>query len=133
MKKILIIDDDVTLRDVLRIYLILEGYSVFTAPNGEEGLGLFNQVNPHLVICDYNMPDMDGIEVLRRILIKTPDAQVILLTGSLDVNRTEAKCLGAVDLLAKPVSRKILCGTISNVLNNCQSHMHVVAAGTLES
>lgn len=128
MKKIMIIEDDATLRDMFRIYLILEGYSVFTAQNGEEGLCLLNQVLPHLVLCDYNMPGMNGLEVLQHINTRGPGTPVILITGSGHLIRAEVKRLGAVDLLTKPISRKLMCRAINKVLNNFESQVPTVAS-----
>lgn len=133
MKKILIIEDNIALRDVLRINLILEGYSIFTAQSGEEGLLLFDRVYPHLVVSDFNLPGMNGFELLQRIMVRRPDAPVILLTGSVDVTKTEAKRLGAADMLIKPISRKTMCSAIDKVLKKRFSHLQPEASTTLES
>ena len=66
-KKILVVDDDTNICELLRLYLTKEGYQVTTANDGEEGLEKFNQLKPDMVLLDVMMPRMDGLEVCRRI------------------------------------------------------------------
>ena len=67
-EKILVVDDDTNICELLRLYLTKEGYQVTTANDGEEGLEKFNQLKPDMVLLDVMMPRMDGLEVCRRIL-----------------------------------------------------------------
>ncbi len=78
MKKILLVDDDEGIRFVYTQELQDEGYTVIKAKNGEEGLCLFEQERPDLVILDIQMPGMNGIEVLRRMKKMSPEIPVIL-------------------------------------------------------
>ena len=66
-EKILVVDDDTNICELLRLYLTKEGYQVTVANDGEEGLEKFNQVKPDMVLLDVMMPRMDGLEVCRRI------------------------------------------------------------------
>ena len=66
-EKILVVDDDTNICELLRLYLTKEGYQVTTANDGEEGLEKFNQLKPDMVLLDVMMPRMDGLEVCRRI------------------------------------------------------------------
>ena len=65
-EKILVVDDDTNICELLRLYLTKEGYQVTVANDGEEGLEKFNQVKPDMVLLDVMMPKMDGLEVCRR-------------------------------------------------------------------
>ncbi|HJV35723.1 response regulator, partial [Geomonas sp.] len=84
--RILIIDDDSSLRRVLEYNLQQEGYSVFTAANGEDGLRLFAEKEPAVVITDLKMPGISGFQVLSAVKEKAPATVVIVLTafGAID-------------------------------------------------
>jgi len=77
-KKILVVDDEESIHLLYREELEEEGYEVISAMTGEEGLKLFQEEKPDLVILDINMPGMDGIEVLRQMKQMQPDVPVIL-------------------------------------------------------
>ena len=109
MSKVLFIDDEEGIRKIFSILLRKEGYQVFTAESGEEGLKIFEQEIPPIVITDIKMPGMDGIEVLRRIKGINPGAEVIIITGHGDMDSAiEALKLDASDFLIKPVSDEAL-------------------------
>jgi signal transduction histidine kinase len=109
MKKLLIIDDERPILEMLEISLISEGYEVFTAESGKTGLEIFGQENPKLVLTDIKMPGMDGIEVLKRIKEKDSEAEVIVITGHGDMDSAVAalRC-GASDFLTKPIRDEVL-------------------------
>ena len=79
-EKILVVDDDTNICELLRLYLTKEGYQVTTANDGEEGLEKFNQLKPDMVLLDVMMPKMDGLEVCRRIR-KLGNTPVMMLTA----------------------------------------------------
>ena len=119
MEKILIIDDDKLNLKILRDTLNRVGYNVVEAQNGEIGLQLFRSEHPDLVITDFQMPGIDGLEVLaevRKINIGIP---IILLTGFGDVVLTiKSIQQGAFDFLEKPIDLQQLKTTIQLALNS---------------
>jgi DNA-binding response OmpR family regulator len=104
MKKILIIDDEKSVRDVLKIALTDEGYALVEAPNGEEGLNLFESSEPDIVITDVMMPGIDGIEVTKKIKTFKDDVDVVIMSGfgteELVINALRA---GASNYIKKPI------------------------------
>lgn len=106
MVKILIIDDDPVIQLILQKTLQGQGYTVFTANSGETGLDLVAQVQPALIICDWLMPGIDGLEVCRHIKANPGPSTpfFILLTSRSDVkDRVRGLDTGADDFLAKPI------------------------------
>jgi len=104
MKKILIIDDEKPVRDVLNIALSEEGYESFQAPSGEQGIKLFKSSEPDIVITDVMMPGIDGIEVTKRMRAHRDDIDVVVMSGfgteELVVNALRA---GASNYIKKPI------------------------------
>ena len=103
-KKILIIEDEELLYNILRKKLSEEGYNVSVAPNGEKGLELMKEVNPDLVLLDIIMPKMGGFEVMERMnddpqLKKIP--VIIISNSGQPVELSKAKKLGVKDWLIK--------------------------------
>lgn len=82
MNKILIIDDDVLIADGMAEFLQYEGYSVQTSTDPISSFWIYLKFRPDLVLCDINMPVMDGIEVLRRIREFNPVQKFIMVTGA---------------------------------------------------
>ena len=115
--KILVIDDDASLRRVLEYNLQQAGYDVIAASSGNEGLSLFGEEKPALVITDMKMPGMTGLEVLAAIKEGSPETLVIIITafGTVDV-AVEAMKLGAYDYITKPFNRDELRLTVSKAL-----------------
>lgn len=115
--KILVIDDDTSLRRVLEYNLQEEGYEVQTASSGEEGLYWFGQSRPDLVITDMKMPGMDGLMLLKSIKERSPDTLVIIITafGTVDV-AVDAMKAGAHDYITKPFKRDELKLTVKKAL-----------------
>jgi two-component system NtrC family response regulator len=101
--RILIIDDEPTLRESLQVALSASGYEVQTARTGEEGLTLFTQENPDLILLDHWLPGINGDLVLQRIKEADPEIPVIIMTaqGSVDLAVQSMK-MGAFDFLVKP-------------------------------
>ena len=105
MKKLLVIDDEASTRDLLKMSLESDGYTVFVAEDGPKGLEIFARENPPVVLTDIKMPGMDGIEVLRRVKEKSPDTEVIVITGHGEMNlAVQALHLEASDFINKPIS-----------------------------
>lgn len=115
--RILIIDDDTSLRRVLEYNLQEAGYDVASAASGEEGLRLFDDVQPSLVITDMKMPGMGGMQVLAAIKERSPEMLVIIITafGTVDI-AVEAMKAGAYDYITKPFNRDELRLTVAKAL-----------------
>ena len=115
-EKILVVDDDTNICELLRLYLTKEGYQVTTANDGEEGLDKFNQVKPDMVLLDVMMPKMDGLEVCRRIR-KLGNTPVMMLTAKGETtDKVNGLKQGADDYITKPFSAAYLKARIFNLL-----------------
>jgi DNA-binding NtrC family response regulator len=100
--RILVVDDEPTMADSLKQNLVEEGYSVDTAATGAEAIELFDQGGHHLAICDLQLPDIDGLNVVRHIKDAKPLTEVIVLTGHGSGPRAfEASKAGAFDFVEK--------------------------------
>lgn len=109
MRKILVIDDEKPTLSMFRLFLNAYGYTVFTAENGEDGLVVFQQEQPSIVITDIKMPGMDGLEVLKRIKELNPLAEVIIITGHGDLDLAiRALNMNATDFINKPIQKAAL-------------------------
>jgi len=121
--KILIIDDDADIRDVLNITLTEEGFDVTEAPDGEEGLKLALKKGPDLVIVDYKMPKMDGRQVCKEIKkdILLSHMPIIMLTGKSDVSdKVGGIESGADDYIVKPFEPQELLARIRMVIRRTE-------------
>jgi len=119
MEKILIIDDDKLVRKVFKMTLMKEGYDIIEAEDGPTGLQLIRSERPDLTLTDYQMPGMNGIEVLAEIRKSKTNMPVIILTAFGDVVLTiKAIQLGAFDFLEKPVNPELLKTTIKSALDS---------------
>jgi two-component system, NtrC family, response regulator AtoC len=117
MRKILVIDDDRSICESLRLYLAEEGYEVGTALSGEEGLSRAQTGAWDVVILDIFLSDVDGLDVLRRLKEAVPDANVIMITAFHDMPTTvRAMKLGAVEYIHKPIEIDELDAAIQRVL-----------------
>jgi len=103
--KILLVDDEKDVRDVLNLSLSDMGYDVFEAENGDEALHIFKKTNPSIVLTDIKMPGMDGIELLRKIKHENPEVEVIMITGhgAMDLAIMSLK-YDAADFITKPIN-----------------------------
>ena len=100
---ILIIDDEESVRKSLADVMRDEGYDVVTAASGREGIELLSETQPSLALLDIAMPEMDGIEVLRRFREMRPDMPVIMVTGHGTIETAvKTTKLGAYDFMVKP-------------------------------
>ncbi len=106
---ILLVDDEAGICKVLGLSLLDSGYQVFTAESGEKALQLFEEVRPPIVITDIKMPGMDGIELLQCIKKRSPDTEVIMITGHGDIDLA-IKSLKhqATDFITKPINEDAL-------------------------
>ena len=113
---VLIVEDDVHIRELLKLYLEKEGYGVFTAADGREGLDLFRRERPDLILLDVMMPVMDGWEVCKSVRAES-QIPVIMLTAK---SETDDKVMGlrsgADDYITKPFEMKEVLARIEAVL-----------------
>ena len=116
---VLIIEDDGELRGVLEDVLASAGYEVRTAKDGVEGMDMFDEVVPDVVVTDLFMPRKDGIEVVRDINRRNPDVRVLTMTGvETDVDYLAASThLGAWHSIRKPFHGKTFLRAVEAVLN----------------
>ena len=101
--RILVVDDEPMMADSLKQNLVEEGYAVDTAATGAEAIELFDRGAHHLAICDLQLPDMDGLAVMRHMKDVRPETEVIVVTGYGTVARAvEATKAGAFYFVEKP-------------------------------
>jgi DNA-binding NtrC family response regulator len=119
MNSILVIDDEKSIRDSLKMILEYEHYAVDFAENGEQGLSKLSAQSFDAVLLDVKMAGMDGLEVLHRIREKNTDLPVVMISGHGTIETAvEATKLGAFDFLPKPLDRDKLLITIRNALQH---------------
>jgi two-component system, NtrC family, nitrogen regulation response regulator NtrX len=121
MKTILIVDDDSSVRESLKMILEYERYEVEFAENGEQGLQKIDRLPVDVVLLDVKMSGMDGIEVLAKIKQKNDKLPVVMISGHGTIETAvEATKLGAFDFLSKPLDRDKLLVTIRNALQQAK-------------
>jgi len=115
-KKVLVIDDEPEVCEMLYSFLIPHGYKVFLAFNGQMGLEYFEEVKPDCVLLDLKMPDIDGVEVLK-IIRKISDVPVVIITGHpqevADIHLSDLKIEGYIE---KPLSLQSVLNTIKHII-----------------
>ena len=120
-RKIMIVDDDTNICELLRLYIEKEGYSTVIANDGEQAVELFNREQPNLILLDIMLPKMDGWQVCREIR-KTSDVPIIMLTAKGEVfDKILGLELGADDYVVKPFEAKEVVARIRAVLRRTGS------------
>jgi len=111
--KILIVDDEVAIRDIIKELLQCEGYSTKTADSGIAALSVIDEFKPNVILLDIRMPDMDGLQCLRRIKENYPAIEVLMISGfaSSEIAKKSLE-LGAYDYMNKPISFDHLKNTL---------------------
>jgi signal transduction histidine kinase len=108
-KKILLVDDEEDIRDILGIVLTDMGYHVFLARDGEDALEIFSRESPQIVLTDIKMPGIDGIQLLQKIKSKNPETEVVMITGHGDMELAiKSLKYEATDFITKPINDDIL-------------------------
>jgi UDP-3-O-[3-hydroxymyristoyl] N-acetylglucosamine deacetylase len=134
MNKVLIIDDEKSILDSLSSILGDEGFSVFKAGDGREGLSIFDREKPEIVLLDVWMPEMDGIQVLKQIKVRDENAIIIVISGHGTISTAvEAVKMGAYDFLEKPLSIDKVLEVISRGLGMESAHKSTVEHFKLKS
>ncbi|HEY6289824.1 MAG TPA: response regulator [Nitrospiraceae bacterium] len=119
MAKILVIDDEQGIRNLLDTLLRRKGYDVVLAESGRKGLELFRRERPDVVVLDLKMPEMDGLTVLRQIHSLDPKKPVIILTGAGTAEaEQQVRALGVTEYVEKEFSLHLLGDSLKRLLNN---------------
>lgn len=122
--RILVVDDEKPLRDILELTLNSDGFQVVTAANGNEAIELARMMRFDLVITDLIMPEKEGIETIMELRALAPGIKIIAMSGGQPGGTGDflplAKTLGAVALLKKPFDRETFIGTVKTVVNTRQ-------------
>ena len=119
MTKILAIDDEPSIRNLLDTLLRRKGYDVVLAESGQKGLELLRRERPDVIILDLKMPEMDGLTVLRQIRTLDPKKPVIILTGAGTAEaEQQVRALGVTEYVEKEFSLQLLGDSLKRLLNN---------------
>ena len=119
-KKIVVIDDEQSVREVVQAYLEKDGYHVFVAGNGSDGLALAERMNPALIVLDLMLPDVSGEEICSEIRSRS-DVPILMLTAQAsEEERVAGLVSGADDYLVKPFSPRELVARVRAVLRRTQ-------------
>ena len=117
--KILLVDDDADIIEIVQYNLLQEGYQIFTASNGKEAIAAAKKELPHLIIMDVMMPVMDGMEACEQIRL-LPELQNVIITflsaRNEDYSQLAGFEAGADDYIAKPIKPKILVSKVKGLL-----------------
>ena len=120
MARILIIDDEAMIRDLLVNILEREGYETITAPGGKDGIKIYRENPADLIITDLLMPEKDGLETIMELRRDYQDVKIIAMSGGGKVDPETylqiAKTIGAKKTITKPFERKELLKTIQEIL-----------------
>ena len=118
-QKIMIVDDDENIAELISLYLIKECYETLIVTDGEAALKAFSEFSPNLILLDLIMPDMDGIETFKRLKReKAGQVPPVIILTAVNKPEAESQCLrmGAVDFIQKPFSPEILVLRVMHVL-----------------
>ena len=120
MARIIVIDDDVQIRVLLKEILQQEGYEVVDAPDGLEGVRLYRENPADLVITDIIMPEKEGLEIIRELRTDFPEVKIMAISGGGRIGPEPylqiAERLGAKSILTKPIERDELIGAVREAL-----------------
>ena len=118
MSKLLIVDDEIDIREFAKRFFVKRGIDVFTAGGGLEALKIIDQTNPNLVLLDIQMEELSGIEVLRKLRDDQNNIKVIMVTGAEDpAIIDEANSLGVKGYIHKPLVLEELEKIVMDELN----------------
>lgn len=130
MKKILVVDDEKPISDIIKFNLEKEGYEVVTAFDGEEALEKVEEENPDLIVLDVMLPKIDGLEVVREVR-KTHSMPIIMVTAKeTEIDKVLGLELGADDYVTKPFSNREL---VARVKANLRRQTATQVAETAET
>jgi DNA-binding NtrC family response regulator len=117
--KILIVDDEEEIRELLEVFFEMDGYDVATAENGLIAYEILQKGGIDIVVSDLRMPEASGIDLLKSVeLDNNIDVPIVLLTAYTDLSKEDAFELGAFDVLRKPIKSDQLLGVVRSILND---------------
>ena len=121
MGRILVVEDDPSLRQVIQAQLVRDGFETQAAPDGLQALEILGREAQDLVLCDLSLPGMSGLEVLKKVRLDYPETTTIIMTayGSVDT-AVDAMKLGAYDYLTKPIHPYALRAVVKRVFEHCR-------------
>ncbi|AWS22843.1 TPA: response regulator transcription factor [Streptococcus pyogenes] len=127
MKKILIVDDEKPISDIIKFNLTKEGYDIFTAFDGREAVTIFEEEKPDLIILDLMLPELDGLEVAKEIR-KTSHVPIIMLSAKdSEFDKVIGLEIGADDYVTKPFSNRELLARVKAHLRRTETIETAVA------
>lgn len=119
--KILVVDDEEDVRDVIKLHLEPEGYNIIEAEDGEKAISILrsedNMINVGLILCDIRMPKVNGIECIDYLKREAPGIPVVVVTGYPDTEMAASLMKrGVKDYLVKPVEKDKLLNTVNSIV-----------------
>jgi CheY-like chemotaxis protein len=117
MKRILLVDDQKEIRDLLSTFFLLNGYEVESAEDGEAAMGLIEQKQYDLVVADFLMPKMDGLRLIRRLKLQNPSLSILIMSGS-GVGEAFFREAGADAFITKPLDLSSIKIVVEEILNS---------------
>ncbi|MBM7617647.1 two-component system response regulator VicR [Weissella uvarum] len=112
MTKILVVDDEKPISDIIKFNLTKEGYDVVTAMDGQEALDKFDEEDPDLVLLDQMLPEVEGTEVLRQIRTKSQTPVIMVTAKDSEIDKVLGLEMGADDYVTKPFSNRELLARV---------------------
>ena len=112
MKRILIVEDEKTISDIIKVNLLKEGYAISTAYDGQEALDVFEDEDIHLILLDVMLPKIDGFQVCRKIRVKSNIPIIMLTAKEEEVDKVLGLELGADDYITKPFGMRELIARV---------------------
>ena len=132
MTRVLVIEDEESFRDALQFMLSREGFDVILAPNGTEGMKLFDTKDPDIVLLDLMLPEVSGTEVCKYIRTKSNVPVIMLTAKDTEIDKVVGLELGADDYVTKPFSTRELLARIKAVLRR-GGEFEIDSIGSVES
>ncbi len=120
MSKILVVDDEKPISDIIKFNLTKEGYDVVTAADGQEALTMFSDEKPDLVLLDQMLPEIDGVEVLRQIRSKSEIPVIMVTAKDSEIDKVLGLEMGADDYVTKPFSTRELIARVKANMRRLQ-------------
>ncbi len=124
-EKILLVDDEINLLNVVKDYFILESYEVYIADNGNRAMELFNEIQPDFIILDLMLPDISGEELCKRIRMKSDVPILMLSAKSSEEDKICGLYIWTDDYLTKPFSPRELVGRVRAILRRTKGNLTV--------